>query len=135
MQSIVIDQHSEGGVTMNDLKLCESDYRFMCIVWDNEPLSSKKLVDLCSETLGWKKSTTYTVLKKLTEKGFAENNASVVSSLVRREDVQKSASEHFVEHTFKGSLPHFLAAFFRGKKLSEKEAAELKALIDEYKEV
>ncbi len=120
---------------MNDLKLCESDYRFMTLVWDNEPLTSKQLVELCSESMGWKKSTTYTVLKKLTEKGFAQNNTSVVTSLVRREEVQKSASEHFVEHTFKGSLPHFLTAFFQGKKLTEKEAAELKALIDEYKEV
>lgn len=120
---------------MNDLKLCESDYRFMCVVWDNEPLTSKQLVELCGESLGWKKSTTYTVLKKLTEKGFAQNSLSVVSSLIKREDVQKSASEHFVEHTFKGSLPHFLAAFFQGKKLSEKEASELKSLIDEYKEV
>ena len=120
---------------MNDLKLCESDYRFMCIVWDNEPLTSKQLVNLCSESLGWKKSTTYTVLKKLTEKGFAQNNSSVITSLVKCEDVQKSASVHFVEHTFKGSLPHFLAAFFQGKKISESEATELKALIDEYKEV
>lgn len=120
---------------MKDLKLCESDYRFMCIVWDNEPLSSKQLVELCSKHLGWKKSTTYTVLKKLSEKGFAQNSASVVSSLIKREDVQKSASEHFVEHTFKGSLPGFLAAFFQGKKISEKEAAELKLLIDQYKEV
>ena len=120
---------------MKDLKLCESDYRFMSVVWDNEPLTSKELVELCSEVLGWKKSTTYTVLKKMTEKGFAENNASVVSSLVKREDVQKSASEHFVEHTFSGSLPGFLTAFFQGKKISEKEAADLKALIDEYKEV
>lgn len=120
---------------MNDLKLCESDYRFMTIVWDNEPLTSKQLVELCGEVLGWKKSTTYTVLKKMTEKGFALNDNSVVSSLVKKEDVQKSASEHFVEHTFHGSLPHFLAAFFQGKKLSEKEAEELKNLIDNYKEV
>lgn len=120
---------------MNDLKLCESDYRFMSVVWDNEPLSSKSLVELCNEALGWKKSTTYTVLKKMTEKGFAKNDNALVTSLVKREDVQKSASEHFVEHTFHGSLPHFLAAFFQGKRLSEKEAAELKSLIDEYKEV
>ncbi len=120
---------------MNDLKLCESDYRFMSIVWDNEPITSKRLVELCGEGLGWKKSTTYTVLKKMTEKRFAKNENALVSSLVKREDVQKSASEHFVEHTFQGSLPHFLAAFFQGKKLSEKEAAELKSLIDEYKEV
>lgn len=120
---------------MNDLKLCESDYRFMCVIWENEPLSSKQLVEKCNETLGWKKSTTYTVLKKLTEKGFAQNESSIVSSLIKKENVQKNASEHFVEHTFGGSLPGFLAAFFRGKKLSEKEANELKALIDEYKEV
>lgn len=120
---------------MNDLKLCESEYRFMCVVWDNEPLTSKELVKKCADTLGWKKSTTYTVLKKMTERGFAENNSSTVTSLIKKENVQKNASEHFVEHTFQGSLPHFLAAFFRGKKLSEKEAAELKALIDEYKEV
>ncbi len=120
---------------MKDLKLCESDYRFMTVVWDNEPLSSKELVEKCSEALGWKKSTTYTVLKKMTERGFAENNSSTVTSLVQKENVQKSASEHFVEHTFGGSLPHFLAAFFQGKKLSEEEATELKALIDEYKEV
>lgn len=119
---------------MNDFKLCESDYRFMSIVWENEPLSSKQLVTLCGEGLGWKKSTTYTVLKKMTEKGFAENNSSTVTSLVKKEDVQKSASEHFVDHTFQGSLPHFLAAFFQGKKLSEKEAEELKSLIDNYKE-
>ena len=119
---------------MEALKLFDGEYKFASLVWDREPVGSGELVKLSAEKLGWKKSTTYTVLKKLTEKGFAENNASVVSSLVRREDVQKSASEHFVEHTFKGSLPHFLAAFFRGKKLSEKEAAELKALIDEYKE-
>lgn len=120
---------------MNDLKLCESDYRFMSLVWENEPLSSKKLVELCNENLGWKKSTTYTVLKKMADKGFAQNKNSVVSSLVKKEDVQKSASEHFVEHTFQGSLPHFLTAFFQGKKISEKEAAELKSLIDAYKEV
>ncbi len=120
---------------MNDLKLCESDYRFMTLVWDNEPVSSKALVELCNRHLGWKKSTTYTVLKKMTEKGFARNEDSVVSSLVKREAVQKNASEHFVEHTFKGSLPNFLAAFFQGKKLSEKEAEELKNLIDNYKEV
>lgn len=107
----------------------------MSVVWDNEPLSSKSLVELCNEALGWKKSTTYTVLKKMTEKGFAKNDNALVTSLVKREDVQKSASEHFVEHTFHGSLPHFLAAFFQGKRLSEKEAAELKSLIDEYKEV
>jgi len=119
---------------MDELKLCESDYRFMSIVWDNEPLSSRALVDLCARSLGWKKSTTYTVLKKLCEKGFAENEESIVCSLVPRNKVQAFASEHFVAHTFEGSLPGFLASFLGGKTLSEQEAAELKRLIDEHKE-
>lgn len=119
---------------MNELKLCESDYRFMLIVWENEPLSSKKLVELCNDSLGWKKSTTYTVLKKMIQKGFAKNENSVVSSSVKREAVQKQASEHFIEHTFQGSFPEFLVSFFSGKKISEKEAEQIKKLIDEYKE-
>lgn len=117
-----------------ELKLCESDFRFMCVVWGNEPLSSHDLVIKCNEELGWKKSTTYTVLKKLCEKGFAKNESSVISSLVAKEDVQQYASNKFVENSFNGSLPSFLTAFFDGKKISEKEARELKKLIDEFKE-
>ena len=116
-----------------ELKLCESDYRFMTVIWDNEPVASGELVKLCAEKFDWKKSTTYTMLKKMTEKGFAENKDSTVNSLVPREKAEKFASEHFVEHTFKGSLPGFLAAFFDGKSISEKEAEELKSLIDGYK--
>lgn len=119
---------------MDELKLCESDYRFMGIIWDNEPLSSRTLVDLCSKKLGWKKSTTYTLLKKMCEKGFAENSESIVRALVPRNQVQAFASEHFVEHTFEGSLPGFLASFLGGKTISEQEALELKRLIDEHKE-
>ncbi|MBO5022853.1 MAG: BlaI/MecI/CopY family transcriptional regulator [Clostridia bacterium] len=119
---------------MNELKLCESDYRFMSVIWENEPLSSRELVELCAQKLGWKKSTTYTTLKKLCEKGFAANTETVVTSLVARKDVQAYASEHFVEHTFAGSLPNFLVSFLGGKRISEKEAAELKRLIDEHKE-
>lgn len=117
-----------------ELKLCESDFIFMCVVWGNEPLSSHDLVIKCNEELGWKKSTTYTVLKKLCEKGFAKNESSVISSLVAKEDVQQYASNKFVESSFNGSLPSFLTAFFDGKKISEKEARELKKLIDEFKE-
>lgn len=120
---------------MTELKLCESDYRFMCVIWDNEPLPSGQLVKLCLEKLGWKKSTTYTILKKMCEKGFAQNKGSVVSALVPRDQVQAFASEHFVEHTFGGSLPGFLAAFLGGRTISEQEAAELKRLIDEHKEM
>ncbi len=118
-----------------ELTLCESDYRFMSVIWDNEPLTSGALVEKCADTLGWKKSTTYTMLKKLCEKGFAQNEKSIVISLVARESVQKAESERIVEQTFSGSLPGFLVAFLGGKTISEKEAEELKKLIDSHKEV
>lgn len=120
---------------MDDLKLCESDYRFMRIIWDNQPLSSRTLVELCQQELGWKKSTTYTILKRLCERGFARNDESTVCALVPRDRVQAYASEHFVDHTFQGSLPGFLAAFLGGRTLSEQEAAQLKQLIDRHREV
>ncbi len=122
------------GIIMESLKLCESDYRFMTVIWDNEPIPSGKLVELCKEKLGWKKPTTYTTLKKLCEKGFAKNENTVVSALIPRNEVQTYASEHFVEHTFDGSLPKFLVSFLGGKKLSDQEAEELKKLIEEHKE-
>lgn len=118
---------------MNELRLCESDFRFMSVIWDNEPLPSGELVKLCGEKFGWKKSTTYTMLKKMCEKGFAKNDGSLVTSLVERNRVQAYASEHFVEQTFGGSLPDFLVSFLGGKKISEKEAEELKRLIDSHK--
>ncbi len=117
-----------------ELKLCESDYRFMTVIWDSEPVASGELVKLCAEKFDWKKSTTYTMLKKMTDKGLAVNEGSVVRSLVSREDVQTFASNHFVENTFHGSLPGFLTAFFGGRSVSEKEAEELKKLIDRHKE-
>lgn len=119
---------------MDELKLCESDFRFMCVVWENEPLTSRRLVELCSERLGWKKSTTYTTLKKMCIKGFAQNVDTVVSSLVAKNDVQAYAGSKFIENTFAGSLPNFLVSFLGSKKISDEEAAELKKLIDEYKE-
>ena len=118
---------------MEQLKLCESDYRFMSVIWDSEPVPSGKLVELCGRRLGWKKPTTYTTLKKLCEKGYAKNEQTIVTSLVPREQVQAYASEHFVEHTFAGSLPGFLASFLGGKTISETEAEELKRLIDEHR--
>ena len=116
-------------------KIFESEYRFCCILWDNQPVSSSVLVQLCAEKLGWKKSTTYTMLKKLCEKGFAKNEHSCVTSLVARESVQKAESERIVEQTFSGSLPGFLVAFLGGKTISESEAEELKRLIDSHREV
>lgn len=119
---------------METLKLCESDYRFMMVIWEHQPLPSGKLVELCAQKLGWKKSTTYTTLKKLCEKGFARNESTVVSALIPREQVQAYESEKFVERAFDGSLPGFLAAFLGGKTLSEREAEKLKRLIDDHKE-
>lgn len=115
---------------MEQLKLCASDYKFMCIVWENEPIPSGDLVKKCLEVLGWKKSTTYTMLKKLAEKGYLQNENSIVRALIPKEDVQAFESEYVVNHTFEGSLPAFIAAFMSHKKLTEKEAEEIRRLID-----
>jgi len=119
---------------MENKRLCESDLRFMTVIWENEPVNSTGLVELCREKLGWKKSTTYTMLKKLCDKGFAKNEDAVVTSLVPQGDVQAAESELFIEQTFSGSLPGFLVAFLGEKKLSDREAEELKQLIDEHRE-
>lgn len=116
---------------MDELKLCESDYRFMNVIWENEPLPSRELVELCARELGWKKSTTYTTLKKLCGKGFAKNEGSVVSARIPRDQVRAYESERFLERAFDGSLPAFLAAFTSRKKLTEEDIAQLKKLIDE----
>lgn len=119
---------------MEHLKLCESDYRFMTVIWDHAPLASRDLVTHCAQELGWKKSTTYTVLKKLCDKGFAQNENSVVTALIPRERVQAYESAQFIERTFGGSLPSFLVSFLGERKLNEQEAEALKRLIDEHRE-
>ena len=116
---------------METLKLCESDYRFMTVIWEHEPLPSGALVELCAQKLGWKKSTTYTTLKKLCEKGFAKNEDTVVSALIPRDRVRAYESERFLERTFGGSLPAFLTAFTSRNKLSEEEIEQLQKLIDD----
>lgn len=118
---------------MKDYKLTESEEKFAELIWANEPIGSGELVKLCENEMNWKKSTTYTVLKKLCEKGIFKNENSVVSSLVSKDDYYSKQSIRFVEDTFGGSLPKFLTAFVRGKKLSKQQAEELKRLIDEYK--
>ncbi|KAF5045507.1 BlaI/MecI/CopY family transcriptional regulator [Oscillibacter ruminantium] len=115
-------------------KLCDSEYRFMQVVWDAAPVSSPALVELCQEKLGWKKSTTYTVLKKLCGKGLLKNENTLVSVLAPRETVTAEAAEDFVEKAFSGSLPSFLTAFMGGRTLSNQEAEELKRLIDAHRE-
>ncbi|MBE6954264.1 MAG: BlaI/MecI/CopY family transcriptional regulator [Clostridia bacterium] len=120
---------------MADVKrLAESDLRFLQLIWDHEPVASMALVALCAEKFGWKKSTTYTMIKRLCEKGLIRNENAVVSACARRSEVQAHESEQFVEQTFAGSLPHFLAAFLNGKTISAEDAAKLKRLIDEHKE-
>lgn len=119
---------------MESLKLCDSDYRFMTIVWEHAPLNSGELVKLCNAQLGWKKSTTYTTIKKLSEKGYIANEKAIVSVLIPKDKVQKEETEYFVERTFGGSLPQFIAAFLGGKRISDDEAKKIKALIDAHKE-
>lgn len=119
---------------MDYLKLCDSDYRFMTIVWDHAPVNSGELVKLCNEILGWKKSTTYTTIKKLCEKKYIQNENAVVSVLIEKERVQTDESEYFVERTFGGSLPQFLTAFLGGKKISAEEAEKIQELIDQHRE-
>ncbi len=119
---------------MDDLRLCDSEYRFMMIVWEHAPVGSGKLVELCQSELGWKKSTTYTVIKKLCERGFIQNENAIVSVLVEKERCQAVESDYFLERTFGGSLPGFLAAFLGNKKLKPEEAEELKRMIDRYQE-
>jgi BlaI family penicillinase repressor len=118
---------------MEKYMLCESDYRFMSVVWENEPVSSGALVVLCAKKLGWKKSTTYTVLRKLCEKRLLKNDSSVVTSLAPRDEVRASESAYFVDRTFGGSLPGFLTSFLGGRTISEREAEELKRLIDAHR--
>lgn len=115
-------------------RLCESDYRFMNVIWDHEPVGSTQLVNLCRDILGWKKSTTYTMLRKMCDKGLARNQDAVVTSQVARSQVQAAESTTFVDQTFGGSLPGFLVSFLDNRTLSAQEAEELKKLIDRYKE-
>ncbi|MDE7323341.1 MAG: BlaI/MecI/CopY family transcriptional regulator [Lachnospiraceae bacterium] len=115
-------------------KIFESEYRFCEILWENEPVTSSELVRLCSEKLEWKKSTTYTVIRRLSERGVLKSEDAVVTSLVSREDVQSAESAEVVERTFSGSLPSFIAAFTRKKNLSEQEIDEIQKIIDSYKD-
>ena len=114
---------------MDDLHLGAVEARFADLIWKYEPLSSRALVALCGEELGWKKSTTYTVLKRLCDKGIFQNENGTVTSRMTKEEYAAAQSEKFVEDTFGGSLPAFLAAFSKRKKLSETELAEIQDMI------
>lgn len=119
---------------MRDCQMGAVEARFADIIWENEPISSAELARRSEEMLGWKKSTTYTVLKRLCGKGIFVNNGGTVTSLISREEFYSLQSERFVEDTFNGSLPAFLAAFTARKGLTDKEIAELRRMIDEYEE-
>lgn len=116
---------------MSDLRMGAIESRFADMIWANEPVPSPELVKLAERELSWKKSTTYTVLKRLCERGIFQNRGGIVTSLISRQDFCAVQSEKFVEETFSGSLPAFLAAFTTRKKLSEEEITELQALIDQ----
>ena len=118
---------------METPKIFESEYRFCLILWKHEPISSGKLVELCKENLGWSKATTYTVIRRLSERGVLKNENTIVTSLISKEEAQKSRLEEMVEETFEGSMPAFIAAFSKSKRLSKDEVEQLRQLIDSYK--
>ncbi|MBQ2715363.1 MAG: BlaI/MecI/CopY family transcriptional regulator [Clostridia bacterium] len=117
---------------MEELRLGAVEARFADIVWANAPLTTKELVALCEKELAWKRTTTYTVLKKLCERGLFKTEQSVVSVLITRDDFYAMQSERFVEDTFAGSLPAFIAAFASRKKPSEQEIEEIRRMIEEF---
>ena len=119
---------------MDDLRLGAIESRFADIIWDNAPLGSGELVKLAAQELGWKKSTTYTVLKKLCERGLFRNEGGTVSVQLTREEFHAMQGEELIDKSFGGSLPRFLAAFTRRNRLSREEVEALQKLIDEYKE-
>lgn len=119
---------------MDAPRIFESEYRFCLILWEHEPISSGKLVELCREKLGWSKATTYTVIRRLSDRGVLKNENTIVSSLISKEEAQASRLNEMVEETFQGSMPAFIAAFSKTKKLSRQEVEQLQAMIDSYEE-
>ena len=117
---------------MDETRLGAVEARFADIIWQNAPLSSGELVKLCAQQLEWKKSTTYTVLKKLCERGIFQNQDGLVTSVLSQKEFQSRQSRRFVEDTFSGSLPAFIAAFAEGGELSDQELLEIRRMIDSY---
>ena len=114
---------------METPKVFESEYRFCLILWENEPVSCSDLAKICKEKLGWSRTTTYTVIKRLGERGVLSNENSVVKSLVSKEEIQASEMDEMMEKTFEGSVPAFIAAFAKREKLSEKDVSEIRRII------
>ena len=118
---------------MDTPKIFESEYRFCLIMWEHEPIKSSELVKLCKEQLDWKPTTTYTVIKRLSERGILKNENTVVSALVTKEQVQAAEIDELVEKKFEGSLPSFVAAFAKHQKLSSGDIDELQKMIDAFR--
>ena len=119
---------------MKTPKVFESEYKFCQILWENEPIGSGEIAKLCKERLNWSRTTTYTVIRRLSDRGVIENRDSVVRSLVTKAQVQQSEIEEFVDKTFEGSLPSFIAAFAESKKLSNDDIDEIQKMINKYRE-
>lgn len=118
---------------MNKIHLGEVESKFADIIWENEPLATSELTKLCEEKLNWKRTTTYTVLKRLGKRGLFCNNGGIVTSLISRDEFNSLKSEMFIDESFNGSLPAFLAAFSSSRKLTDEDVSEIKKLIDTYK--
>jgi predicted transcriptional regulator len=123
----------KGENIMDTPKVFESEYRFCLILWENEPVKSSELVNLCKEQLDWKPTTTYTVIKRLSERGVLKNENTVVTSLVSKDQIQAAEINEMVEKTFEGSLPAFIAAFTKHQKITDKEIDELQNMIDRFR--
>lgn len=115
---------------MDTPKIFESEYRFCLILWEREPIKSTELAKLCKEKLGWSKTTTYTVIKRLSERGVLKNENTIVSALITKEEAQLSELDELMEKKFEGSLPAFIAAFARRQELSETEIQEIRRIIE-----
>lgn len=119
---------------MDTPKIFESEYRFCLILWEHEPITSMELVKLCREQLGWSKATTYTVIRRLSDRGVVKNEKTVVTSLVSKEEAQKARLDNMVDETFEGSMPSFIAAFSKSKRITRQEVEQLKAWISDFDE-
>lgn len=113
-----------------DRKLFDGEYRLMDLIWDHEPVRSMELVKICFKMLGWKKSTCFTMLKKLSEHGYIRNENAVVTALVKRDEIQRRESEAVVDKSFGGSLPAFVTAFLTGRRLTKEEAGKIREMIE-----
>lgn len=119
---------------MDTPKVYESEYRFCLILWEHEPIKSSELVKLCKEQLGWKPTTTYTVIKRLSERGILKNENTIVSALITKDEVQAAEIDELVDKKFEGSIPAFIAAFTKHKSISKDEIEEVQRMIDRFRE-